>query len=330
MLTANLDAQVARMLKDPKAAAMVENFALQWLQLKRLQIAAPDAKQFPNFTDSLRRAMLRETQLFFGEIVREDRSILDMLDGDFTYLNDALARHYGIADTAGNVAGAKAKEKLPGGKPIPRNEFVRVSLPMKERGGILAQASMLTVTSNPTRTSPVKRGRWVLEQLLGTPPPPPPPNVPELDNQKELTGTLRRRMEQHRANPNCASCHTQMDAIGFAMENYDAIGAWRTKDGEDAIDATGTLPDGKSFTGAAELKAVLKDKKALFVRNLAEKMLTYALGRGIEYYDGRALRQITAELAKQDYKFSALVKAIVKSDPFRQRRGTELSAAANR
>jgi mono/diheme cytochrome c family protein len=329
-LNANLDAQVARMLKDPKAAALVDNFALQWLQLKRLQIAAPDAKQFPNFNDSLRRAMMRETQLFFGEIVREDRSVLELLEGDFTYLNEALARHYGIADTAGNVSGAKSKEKLPGGKPIPRNEFVRVALPMTERGGLLAHASMLTVTSNPTRTSPVKRGRWVLEQLLGTPPPPPPANVPELDDQKELSGTLRQRMEQHRANPNCASCHTQMDAIGFAMENYDAIGAWRTKDGEDEIDATGTLPDGKSFTGAAGLKAVLKEKKALFLRNLAEKMLTYALGRGLEYYDSRAIRQITADLAKQDYTFSALVKAVVKSDPFRQRRGKDMAAADGR
>ena len=185
---------------------------------------------------------------------------------------------------------------------------------------------MLTVTSNPTRTSPVKRGRWVLEQLLGTPPPPPPANVPELDTQKKLTGTLRQRMEQHRENPSCASCHTQMDAIGFALENFNAVGAWREKDGESAIDASGTMPDGKSFSGAAELKSVLKEKKALFVRNVSEKLLTYALGRGLEYYDGRAIRQISAELAKGDDKFSSLVGAIVKSDPFRQRRGTELNA----
>ncbi len=325
-LTANLDAQVRRMLKDPKAAALTDNFAMQWLQLKRLQIAAPDAKLFPTFTDTLRRAMLRETQLFFGEILREDRSVFDLLDGDFTYLNEALAKHYGIADTAGNRIGVKSQQKLPGGTQIPRNEFVRVALPMKERGGLLAQASVLTVTSNPTRTSPVKRGRWVLEQLLGTPPPPPPANVPELDTQKKLTGTLRQRMEQHRENPNCASCHAQMDAIGFAMENFNAIGGWREKDAESAIDASGTMPDGKSFTGAAELKSVLKEKKALFVRNVSEKLLTYALGRGLEYYDGRAVRQIGAELAKGDYKFSSLVGAIVKSDPFRQRRGTELNA----
>ena len=322
-LTANLDAQVKRMLKHEQAAALVDNFALQWLQLKRLQAFAPDAKLFPNFNEPLRRAMLRETELFFGEILREDRSVLDLIDGNFTYLNEALARHYGIADTAGNWL--YQKQTQTGGTAIPRDQFVRVALPMKERGGLLSQASVLTVTSNPTRTSPVKRGRWVLEQLLGTPPPPPPPNVPELDGQKKLTGTLRQRMEQHRANPNCASCHTQMDALGFALENYNAVGAWRAKDGEDAIDASGTLPDGKSFNGPGELKAVLKEKQELFVRNLTEKMLIYALGRGLEYYDGRAVRQISAQLAKQDYKFSALVVGIVKSEPFRLRRGKELN-----
>ena len=325
-LTANLDAQVRRMLKDPKAAALTDNFAMQWLQLKRLEIVAPDAKLFPTFTTSLRRAMLRETQLFFGEILREDRNVLDLLDGDFTFLNEVLAKHYGIADTAGNAVGTKAAQKRPGGTQFQRNEFVRVALPMKERGGLLTQASVLTVTSNPTRTSPVKRGRWVLEQILGTPPPPPPANVKELEAQAELKGTLRQRMEQHRENPNCASCHAQMDAIGFAMENYNAVGAWRTKDGDAEIDASGKLPDGKSFAGAAELKSVLKEKKALFVRNLSEKLLTYALGRGLEYYDGRAIQQINAELAKGEYKFSSLVCAIVKSDPFRMRRGTELNA----
>ena len=172
----------------------------------------------------------------------------------------------------------------------------------------------------------MKRGRWVLEQILGTPPPPPPANVPELDTQKKLTGTLRQRMEQHRENPSCASCHTQMDAIGFALENFNAVGAWRTKDGDAEIDASGKLPDGKSFSGAAELKSVLKEKKALFLRNLSEKLLTYALGRGLEYYDSRAIRQIGAELANGEYKFSSLVCAIVKSEPFRMRRGSELIA----
>lgn len=324
-LSAQLEAQVKRMLKDPKAAALVDNFALQWLQLKRLQTFAPDPKLFPAFNDGLRRAMLQETALFFGEIVREDRSVLDLIDADYTYLNETLARHYGITDTVGNRVGTPAKSKLPGGKAFPRDTFTRVTLPLKERGGLLSHASVLTVTSNPTRTSPVKRGRWVLEQLLGTPPPPPPPNVPELEAQNKLTGTLRQRMEQHRANPACASCHAQMDALGFGLENFDAIGTWRTKDGEEAIDASGTLPDGKSFNGPADLKAVLKEKKELVIRNITEQLLTYALGRGLEYYDSRAIRQISGEAAKQDHKFSALVTAIVKSDPFRLRRGKDLT-----
>jgi mono/diheme cytochrome c family protein len=322
-LTASLDAQVKRMLKDHRADALVQNFALQWLQVKRLQTSAPDPKLFPQFDERLRRAMLRETELFFGEIMREDRSVMDLIDGDFTYLNEPLARLYGIADTAGNRLYEKKTQE--GGQSIPRNEFVRVSLPLKERGGLLTQASVLTVTSNPTRTSPVKRGKWILEQILGTPPPPPPPNVPELDAQKKLSGTLRQRMEQHRENPSCASCHAQMDAMGFAMENFNAIGAWRAKDGGDTIDPSGSLPDGKSFKGAGELKAVLKEKKELFVRNFTEKMLTYSLGRGLEYYDNRAIRQISTELARQDYKFSVLVSGIVKSDPFRLRRGKELN-----
>ena len=324
-LNANLDAQVRRLLKSPRAESLVKNFALQWLQLRRLQTHAADTKLFPNFNDELRAAMLRETELFFAEIVREDRSILDLIDGDFTYLNGTLARHYGIADTAGNWRDAAAKDKRPGGQPIRGDEFVRVSLPMKERGGLLTQASVLVVTSNPTRTSPVKRGRWVLEQILGTPPPPPPPGAPELEAQKQLTGTLRQRMEQHRANPNCASCHTQMDALGFAFENYDAIGAFRKQDGGADIDSSGTLPDGKSFRGPAELKAILKGKQELITRNLVEKLLIFALGRGLEYYDARAVRHIGETLARGDYKFSVLVTSLVKSDPFRMRRGTELS-----
>ena len=314
-LTANLEPQVKRMLKDKRAEALVQNFAMQWLQLKRLQDFAPDAKLFPGFNDGLRRSMLRETELFLGEIVHEDRSVLDLLDADFTYVNDALARHYGLQPDGGR-------------RLQQQQDFRRVALATKERGGLLAQASVLTVTSNPTRTSPVKRGRWVLEQLLGTPPPPPPPNVPELEGQKRLTGTLRQRMEQHRENPSCASCHTQMDAMGFALENFNAIGAWRTSDGEGRIDASGTLPDGRAFNGPAELKAVLKEKKELFTRNLAERMLTYALGRGLEYYDARAVRQITTQAAKEDHRFSALVVAIVKSDPFRLRRGKDLANAA--
>ena len=324
-LTPNLERQVSRMLKDPRAESLTTNFAMQWLQLQRLATFAPDNKLFPNFDERLRRAMLRETQLFFGEIVRENGSLLDLVDGRFTYLNETLARHYGISDTAGNYAGQKKTQ--PNGRPFPREEFVRVALSGNERGGLLTHASILTVTSNPTRTSPVKRGKWVLEQILGTPPPPPPPNVPELEQQKQLIGTLRQRMEQHRENPACANCHQQMDALGFAFENYDAIGRFRAKTDEGPIDPSGTLPDGKSFQGPSELKAILKAKKELVVRNLAEKLLTYAIGRGLEFYDNRALNQICAQTAQGDHQFSALVTAIVKSEPFRLRRGTELTKA---
>ena len=319
-LTAALDAQVRRMLKDPRAESLTVNFAMQWLQLQRLQTFAPDTKLFPGFDDRLRRAMLRETQLFVGEIFREDRSVLDLVDADFTYVNEPLARHYGLTGNgpAGRGRGFSLRRDA---------EFTRVTLTGKERGGLLTQASILTVTSNPTRTSPVKRGKWVLEQILGTPPPPPPPDVPELENQKQLTGTLRQRMEQHRENPACAGCHRQMDALGFAFENFDVIGRYRAKTDEGAIDPSGTLPDGKTFQGPAELKAILKTKQELVLRNLAEKLLTYAIGRGLEFYDNRALNQICAQTAQADHKFSALVTAIVKSDPFRLRRGTQLIKA---
>jgi mono/diheme cytochrome c family protein len=321
-LTKNLDAQVKRMLASPRSKALVDNFAMQWLQLKRLKTYAPDPKLFPSFNEQLRSAMAKETELFFESIVREDRSVLELLDADYTYLNETLARHYGIADTAGNWIGQKAER--PGGQPISRREFVRVNLPEKLRGGLLTQASILTVTSNPTRTSPVKRGRWVLEQILGAPPPPPPPDVPELPEGKEqLVGSLRQRMEQHRANPACANCHAKMDPIGFAFENYDAIGAFRTKDGEFAIETAGVLPDGKAFQGPGELKTILMEKRHQFTRCLTEKLMIYALGRGLEYYDRRPVMQIQEALAKSDYKFSALVSEIVKSEPFRFRRGKE-------
>jgi hypothetical protein len=230
-------------------------------------------------------------------------------------------------DTNGNRAGQKPAR--PGGRPIRGEQFQRVSLGEGEgdRGGILTQASVLTVTSNPTRTSPVKRGRWVLEQLLGTPPPPPPPNVPELPETEKAvsSGSLRQRMEQHRANPTCANCHARMDPIGFAFENFNAVGAYRARDGDFAIDASGTLPDGQSFQGPPELKAILKAKKELFSRCLAEKMLIYALGRGVEYYDTPTIDRINAALARNDHKFSTLVTEIAKSDPFRLRRGKEPS-----
>jgi mono/diheme cytochrome c family protein len=298
----NLEAQVKRMLKDPKARALVENFAGQWLQLRNLKTVTPDPGTYPAWDEKLRAAMQKETELFFAAILREDRSVLEFLDADFTFLNERLARHYGIDGVQGE-------------------QFRRVQLTGKQRGGVLTQASVLTVTSNPTRTSPVKRGKYILENILGTPPPPPPPDVPELDEDKELTGSLRQRMEQHRAKPLCASCHQRMDPLGFGLENFDGLGAWRGKDGKFPIDASGVLPGGEKFNGPAELKAVLKEKKVDFCRCLTEKMLTYALGRGLEYYDKCVVDDIVAALAKNDYRFTALVLEIVKSEPFQKRRG---------
>ncbi len=301
-LRKDLEAQVKRMLKDLKSSAFVQNFAGQWLTLRKLANVNPDPKVFPNFDEDLRAAMYRETELFFDVILREDRSILDFLDADFSFVNERLAKHYGIE-------GVKGKE------------FRRVKLP-DNRGGILTQASILTLTSNSTRTAPVKRGKWVLDQVLNTPPPPPPPDVPNLPLDKELTGSLRQVMEQHRVNPLCASCHQRMDPIGFAFENFDAIGAWREKDGKFAIDASGVLPDGKAFNGPAELKAILKDKKDLFSRCLAEKLLTYALGRGLEHYDRCAVDKVLVALDKNDYRFSTLLVETVKSEPFQMRTAT--------
>ena len=298
-----LEQQVKRMLSDPKARGLVENFGDQWLQLRLLGTINPDTGQFPTFDDELRRAMLEETRLFLASVMRDDRSVLDFLDANDTFVNERLALHYGIPGIKGD-------------------EFRQVTLPGDQRGGLLGQASILTVTSNPTRTSPVKRGRWILEQILGTPPPPPPPNVPELKEGKDvvLSGTLRQRMEQHRTNPDCATCHSRMDPLGFGLENFDAVGAWRDKEGTFAIDASGTLPDGRSFAGPKALKAILKQREAEFARCLSEKLLTFALGRGLDYYDKCAVDRIVAALAHDDYRFSTLVLGIVNSDPFQKRR----------
>ena len=251
--------------------------------------------------------------MFFGYILREDRSMLELIDANYTFANERLARFYGIPGHTGD-------------------EFQRVSLKGPRRGGLLTQASILTITSNPTRTSPVKRGKWVLENILGTPPPPPPASVPELKEGKEavLSGTLRQRMEQHRADPNCASCHARMDPIGFGFENYDGIGAWREKEGEFPIDASGKLVSGDSFKGAAEFKRILlKQRRDEFIRCLTEKTLTYALGRGLEYYDQCAVDQITQSLAKNRYKLSSLITEVIKSTPFQRRRGEEVRVAQN-
>ena len=313
-LTPQLETQVKRMLADERADELVRNFVQQWLQIQRLKTAAPDTKLFPEFNEPLRQAMLRETELFFETIMKEDRSLLDLIDSDFTFLNAPLAKHYGITKTGGEKPKAL---KFKGA------DFQRVSLSDRKRGGLLTQASVLTVTSNPTRTSPVKRGRWVLEQILGSPPPPPPPNVPELEEAgKTLNAdTLRKRMEIHRENPNCANCHAKMDPIGFALENYDAIGGYRTQDDGKDIDAEGEFADGTKFTGSEDLKTIISQKKGLFVRCLSEKMLTYALGRGLSYYDRPAIEKIVNALANNNYKFSVLVREIVKSEPFGMRRG---------
>lgn len=301
---ATLAEQVRRMLKDKKSGALVENFAMQWLQLRGLQTATPDPNRFPQFSDALRYSMLTETEQFFAGVLREDRSVLEFIDADYTFVNERLAKHYGISGVRGS-------------------DFRRVTLKDGNRGGVVTQAAVLMATSNPTRTSPVKRGKWILENLLGAPPPPPPPMVPELDEKEkaELSGSLRQRMEQHRADPGCASCHQRMDPLGFGLENFDGIGAWRTKDGAFPVDAGGTLPDGRTFNGPRELKAVLLARKDEFVRCLGEKMLTYALGRGLESYDTPALDRIVSGTVGKQYKFSAMVAEIVLSEPFRMRRG---------
>jgi hypothetical protein len=300
-LRENLEKQVPRMIKDPKSRSFLHGFAEQWLVLRKLDLASPDGELFPTFTETLREAMIRESVLFFEALVREDRSIQELLDADFTFVNEELARHYGIAGVKGE-------------------DFVRVKAPAN-RGGILTQASILTLASNATRTSPVKRGKFVLEQLLNNSPPPPPPDleIPELEEQKQLKGTLRQQMEQHRANPICSSCHQKMDPIGFAFENFDAVGVWREKDAGGAIDASGVLPDGRKFDGPKELRKLLRSDRDVFVRCVTEKMLTYAIGRGLENYDRRAVNAILENTGKANDRFSALILEIVKSDPFQKR-----------
>jgi hypothetical protein len=283
----------------------------------------PDKQRFPEYTAALRDAMATETLKFFQQVVTEDRSILDLLDGDFTYLNEPLANLYGIVDSKGNLK--DQANPIPGGTPIKGPAFVRVQLQGIQRSGVLTQASVLTVTSNPGRTSPVKRGKFVLEQILGEPPPPPPPNVPSLDADAHAasSGNVRQRMEQHRADPRCAACHLEMDAIGFSLEHFNPIGRYRAKDDEFDIDASGSLPDGTRFDGAAGLKAMLKSKSDVFTRAFAEQLMTYALGRQMQYYDRPAVDKIVKAVAADDYRFSSLLVAIVNSDPFRMRRGKD-------
>ena len=293
-----LEAQVRRMLSDPKASNLMDNFAAQWLQLRMLGRTKPDPARFPTVDDELLDSMRRETNLFVDAMIRENRSVLDFIDAPFTFLNGPLARHYGIDGVNGE-------------------HFRRVNLNGDQRGGLLTQAAILTVSSYPTRTSPPVRGKWVLENLLGSAPPPPPADVPVLDESKKATTiSMRERLEQHRKDPSCAPCHNSMDPIGFGLERYDAVGAYRTHEGTLPIDSSGTLPDGKSFSGAKELKVILKGQSEAFTRNLSEKLMTFALGRGLERYDRAAVDEVCQRAAQDDYKFSSIVLGIVNSKPF--------------
>jgi len=298
-----LKAEVKRMLSDPKSGAIAENFAGEWLEVRRLESITPDRDTFPDFDDYLRDSMKQETELFVENLLHNDGSILDLIDGKYTFLNERLAAHYGIPGVKGT-------------------EFRKVDLTGTKRGGVLTQGSVLTVSSYATRTSVVLRGKWVLENLLNAPPPPPPPNVPGLDaSHVGTSASLRQVMEAHRANPVCASCHTRMDPLGFSLENYDAVGAWRDKDGSVPVDSSGVLPDGRTFQGAGGLQGILRDDKDAFAGAVASKLLTYALGRGIEPFDRPAVNQIVDHVKAADYRMSSLVLEVVNSLPFQMQRG---------
>jgi mono/diheme cytochrome c family protein len=304
-----LQQQIHRMLDDPRSQAFVDNFGGQWLHLRNLEIAKPDPDRFPTFDEGLRQAFRRETELFFESILRENRSIFDLIEANYTFVNQRLAEHYDI-------------------KGIYGSQFRRVELNDPNRGGLLGQGSILTVTSYPNRTSIVLRGKWVLENLLGAPPPPPPPDIPDLKphgkDGRQLT--MREQMESHRVNPVCASCHARMDPIGFSLENYDGTGRWRTKDAGAVIDASGKMPDGTKFSGPLGLKKLLlSGHRDEFATTVTEKLLTYALGRGLEAYDKPSVRAIIKEAAQDDYRLQALITSIIKSRPFQMRKSSEKS-----
>lgn len=301
-----LDSQVRRMMKDPRSGSLVKNFAGQWLYLRNMERVLPDPVAFPNFDENLRQAMLKETEMLIESMLREDRSVVDILDSDYTFVNERLARHYGIEGIFGP-------------------EFRKIKITDERRKGLLGQGSILTVTSYPNRTAPTIRGKWVLEQLLGTPPPPPPPDVPSLKEDKDTKAlTMRDRMELHRANPACAVCHKVMDPLGFALENFDGLGRWRDTSGAGTgpIDSSGVLPDGTKFDGPAGLRKVLLSKQDLFVETFIERLLTYALGRGVEYYDNPVVRRIRKNAVDDNYSWSAIITGIVNSIPFQMRRAS--------
>jgi hypothetical protein len=301
-----LEAEVQRMLADSKSSALVENFAGQWLRLRNLRNVSPNSDLFPDFDDNLRQSFRRETELLFDSIVREDRNIFDLMRADYTFVNERLARHYGIPGVYGT-------------------QFRRVAAPDPARRGLLGQGSFLAVTSHAERTSPVLRGKWILENILGMPVPPPPPNVPPLKERAngEKPRTMREQMAEHRSNPACANCHKVMDSIGFSLENFDAVGAWRTSEADAPIDASGELADGTHVNGVMELRAALLKNPDLFAGTMTEKMLTYALGRGVDSRDMPAVRAILRDAGRDGYRFSSIVLGIVRSTPFQMRLGSD-------
>jgi hypothetical protein len=295
------------MLADPKSARLAENFAGQWLEIRRLESIQPDPQKFPEFDDYLRFSMRRETELFFDNVVRQDGSILDFIDGPYSFLNQRLAALYRVP----GVTGAEFRKV----------DFTRTPPDAGPRGGVLTQASVLTVSSYANRTSPVLRGKWILQELLDAAPPPPPPDVPNLNEAAiGASMSLRQQMEKHRTNPVCSSCHAMMDPLGFGLENYNAIGAWRTADGAFPVDASGKLPGGRVFQGAAELEQVLRGQAPQFAACLARKLLTYALGRGLESSDQPAVANMVRRVAADGYRFSALVFEVASSPEFQSQR----------
>jgi hypothetical protein len=296
------------MLADRRSEALVSNFVGQWLQVRNLEARRPSEPLFPNFDDSLREAFRRETELFFESILREDRSVMELLSADYTFVNERLALHYGIPNVKGS-------------------HFRRVSLPDERRRGILGQGSVLLVTYHPIRTSPVLRGKWILTSILGTPPPDPPASVPPLKETaagERVTLSVRELMAEHRKNPVCAACHSMIDPAGFALENFDAVGKWRdTDDAGKPIDATGELPDGTHFNGVTDFRQALINQPERFVNTITERLLTYALGRGLTYRDAPYVRKIRNAAATSNYRLSSIIYGVIESDSFRMRRAPE-------
>jgi mono/diheme cytochrome c family protein len=311
---AQINAQVTRMVKDAKSLSLAQNFAGQWLNLRKAAVVQPDVARFPTFNEGLRKSMQQETELYFDRIVRDDRPVMELVKSDYTFLNEPLAKHYGIPDVTGDA-------------------MRMVKLSAGPRGGVLGHASVLMLTSNPGRTSPVKRGKWVLENILGTPPPLPPPNVPPLPEEQAggvaRPTSVRARLEEHRKNPACANCHERLDGMGFALENFDAIGGWRDTDGGVALDVTGELPDGSKFKGVSGLQSLLISRKQAVVRGMIERLLTYGIGRGIERYDQCDMDKMTARALGKGGRFSHLVNEVIRSKAFRTRRGDASAGVAS-